>query len=345
MTFNRKHLRRLAALLMALALGIGCVNVFPPVLSNAFAEEVQVEDVVQEPVPEPEPEAPSVEEEPAPEEPVEEEPAVEEPAAEEEPSEPEKDAAEEPEEEPQTPEEEPKGEDGEQKDGDQTDPSDPSDPSGEADGNLTDETVPADETNEGEQEALPLTVEASAADYAVAGEGAWHVENRIQGGTAPYNIQHEIRLWSDLAHEESVTMDEPAGEGTALEFTYTPEQYGEYTYTVTVTDAQGTTASSSCSALVADRSTESEDAWRRKAEGFRLTEDACADFIEIVKGQVGYHESTSNFILSNGDLKGYTIGMEAHGRIGTRFSSAIAPTARTFQSSRLQPPPAICAAR
>ena len=298
MTFNRKHLRRLAALLMALALGIGCVNVFPPVLSNAFAEEVQVEDVVQESEPEPEPEAPSVEEEPAPEEPV-----AEEPAAEEEPSEPEKDAAEEPEEEPQTPEEEPKGEDGEQKDGDQTDPSDPS---GEADGNLTDETVPEDETNEGEQEALPLTVEASAADYAVVGEGAWHVENRIQGGTAPYNIQHQIRLWSDLAHEESVTMDEPAGEGTALEFTYSPEQYGEYTYTVAVTDAEGTTASSSCSALVADRSTESEDAWKRKAEQFDHTEDPCADFIDIVKGQVGYRESVSNFILSDGEIKGYT---------------------------------------
>jgi PKD repeat protein len=145
---------------------------------------------------------------------------------------------------------------------------------------------------------LAATV-ASEAGYAVLGTDTLHFETGVTGGTLPYAIHYNLDLNGSTAYEQ---------DGFAAALQYTPAEAGTYTFTMTVSDANGAETTAQCTVAVADiNAVEQQSDWEAGLAGAALTGDYAADLLAVAGTQLGYAESAANFILDeNGEAHAYT---------------------------------------
>ena len=138
--------------------------------------------------------------------------------------------------------------------------------------------------------------------YAVAHKKAIGCRVEIGGGTAPYTVQIQIALGKQPVYEQTSSL-----ETNAAEISYMPTAFGVHTVSVTVTDASGGIARASADIPVAVLERETPAAWERSVQSADLTGDWREDFIAVARTQLGYAESTRDFVIAeNGSVQGYT---------------------------------------
>lgn len=134
--------------------------------------------------------------------------------------------------------------------------------------------------------------------YAFAGEDELTFQVDVTGGKDPLSKYYEIYCGQDLVEGNSL-------DGETI--TYVPRECGIYTLRVSVTDADGSTVGTEYSIPVAVHETEDPDEWTASVQDVARTGDYANDLVETARSQLGYEESTRNFIIKeNGDQKGYT---------------------------------------
>ena len=159
----------------------------------------------------------------------------------------------------------------------------------------TEEPTPVPEVDE-----LVVSVKADQAS-AFAGQSI-SATVTISGGLAPYSVKATLTN-GDGSTAENETVLETAG-STSISATAI---YGTATFTVSVTDALNNTASDSAQSRIATYERESEADWKATFKNVELTGDWREDVLAIARTQIGYHESTSDFIIdAEGNMKGYT---------------------------------------
>ena len=159
----------------------------------------------------------------------------------------------------------------------------------------TEEPTPVPEVDE-----LVVSVKADQAS-AFAGQSI-SATVTISGGLAPYSVKATLTN-GDGSTAVNETVLETAG-STSISATAI---YGTATFTVSVTDALNNTASDSAQSRIATYDRESAAKWESTFENVELTGDWREDVLAIARTQIGYHESTSDFIIdAEGNMKGYT---------------------------------------
>ena len=159
----------------------------------------------------------------------------------------------------------------------------------------TEEPTPVPEVDE-----LVVSVKADQAS-AFAGQ-IISATVTISGGLAPYSVKATLTN-GDGSTAVNETVLETAG-STSISATAI---YGTATFTVSVTDALNNTASDSAQSRIATYDRESAAKWESTFENVELTGDWREDVLAIARTQIGYHESTSDFIIdAEGNMKGYT---------------------------------------
>ena len=139
--------------------------------------------------------------------------------------------------------------------------------------------------------------------YAVANEDALGYQVEVRGGIAPYSVAVRVLIGGCLLHEESIDVQEA---GT-INIGYMSDVDGVHSTFVTVTDAAGAKAEASADLPVALREQETADDWKESVSGAVLTGDWRSDLVAVAQTQVGYAESTQDFIIDEaGNVEGYT---------------------------------------
>ena len=159
----------------------------------------------------------------------------------------------------------------------------------------TEEPTPVPEVDE-----LVVSVKADQAS-AFAGQSI-SATVTISGGLAPYSVKATLTN-GDGSTAENETVLETAG-STSISATAI---YGTATFTVSVTDALNNTASDSAQSRIATYDRESAAKWESTFKDVELTGDWREDVLAIARTQIGYHESTRDFVIdAEGNMKGYT---------------------------------------
>lgn len=109
----------------------------------------------------------------------------------------------------------------------------------------------------------------------------------------------------EVADPALIIMDLNNTEWTAQDgawaFMYLPKVGGRYALEVKVTDAAGAEMAGS------EDASEGPAVWRKSVAGVKLTGDWRTDLVAIAQTQIGYQESTTDFIIDEEDVKhGYT---------------------------------------
>ena len=120
----------------------------------------------------------------------------------------------------------------------------------------------------------------------------------VTGGVAPYSVA--LKVGGETVKTETTESGE-------VSLSYMPTEFGVHTLSVTFTDANGSAASASIEVPVAVREVETEKDWEESVEDVELTGDWRKDLIALAKSQLGYEESSRNFIIDeDGNQQGYT---------------------------------------
>ena len=134
---------------------------------------------------------------------------------------------------------------------------------------------------------------------AFAGEGIAATAS-VSGGVAPYSVH--MSASGSASAEESATLEEAGNVSIGA-----TAAAGKVVFKAVVTDATGATAEASATTLVATQETESRSEWEATMKDVELTGDWREDILAIARTQLGYQESTSNFIVrEDGSIQGYT---------------------------------------
>ena len=134
---------------------------------------------------------------------------------------------------------------------------------------------------------------------AFAGEGIAATAS-VSGGVAPYSVH--MSASGSASAEESATLEEAGSVSIGA-----TAAAGKVVFKAVVTDATGATAEASATTLVATQETESRSEWEATMKDVELTGDWREDILAIARTQLGYQESTSNFIVrEDGSIQGYT---------------------------------------
>ncbi len=124
----------------------------------------------------------------------------------------------------------------------------------------------------------------------------------MRGGTAPYTVKAVVRL-----DDEEILVDEREYTSAEQTIAFYVEKGGKYSIEVRVTDSTGSVKITNMILPVSVNKIESKAAWERSMEGIVLTGDFAVDIVNIAKTQVGYTESTVNFVMrADGTIDGYT---------------------------------------
>lgn len=149
-----------------------------------------------------------------------------------------------------------------------------------------------------EPEALSVG-KSNVSRYAFANEGEISMDVEVSGGVAPYSLKITVN------GEEINTIE--LAEAGKYTVSYAPTEFGKYTLAAEITDANGETASVSAEIPVTVREKEKKSKWEKTFKDVELTGDWREDLIAIAKTQLGYEESSRNFIIDeDGEKKGYT---------------------------------------
>ena len=136
-----------------------------------------------------------------------------------------------------------------------------------------------------------------------ANEEAVTLTASVSGGTEPYDAKLVVSRDGDACGEEACALPE-AGK---LTLNYLPEKRGAYVFSFAVTDASGAQAAASVSVSVARHDAESRETWEESVGGAKLTGDWRIDLVAVAQTQIGYEESTVDFVVDDGgEAHGYT---------------------------------------
>ena len=165
--------------------------------------------------------------------------------------------------------------------------------------------TPAPETTETPEPVKALSVSVSSStDYAFAGEDAIKFSVKILGGKGPYTIRIRLfNIYKDVTVSRAET--EQDDEGTYV-FRVKPKDFGVHRVEVAVADARGEEEKGSVKVPVPIRERETSSKWKKSVKGAKLTGDWRSDIVEIARTQIGYKESTRNYIIEDGNKIGYT---------------------------------------
>lgn len=145
----------------------------------------------------------------------------------------------------------------------------------------------------------------SSVRYAFADRDEIGLRIGIAGGKGPYTVRLRITNENkdETLYDRTMSTWNP-GYYTAA---YEPEQFGVLNIRVDITDATGEKSTAAVNIPVAVREYETRAKWEKSVAGIYFTGDWRQDIVEIAKTQVGYEESTRNFIIDDlGRKMGYT---------------------------------------
>lgn len=155
----------------------------------------------------------------------------------------------------------------------------------------------------------PLSLNASASNYAYAGATPISIQAQIGGGMPEYRYIYQIYL--DAVRADALAAQFESADGT---WSYMPQRGGRYIAVVTAVDGAGQSASAQFEIQVAQADAGNRGDWLKRAAAVELSGDWRRDLIAVAETQLGYHESTVDFILDEGGRRqGYTIYGDACG--------------------------------
>lgn len=139
--------------------------------------------------------------------------------------------------------------------------------------------------------------------YAVVKQNPITVTASISGGVLPYTVDFTVDKNGETVKETTSTLNAVGG----WTFIHQPHAGGKYELEVKVTDAAGSTETGAVTVQVSEPSTEGPALWKKSVAGVKLTGDWRADLVAVAQTQIGYQESTTDFIFDEEDQKrGYT---------------------------------------
>lgn len=159
----------------------------------------------------------------------------------------------------------------------------------------------AEPTEEPTAEPLPALAAKISSDsaYAFANKDTIAISMTISGGKAPYTVVMKLND-AEMKTREGV-------EAGSYDINYEPKEFGAHKFEIIVTDAVGSVASDAVTVSVAVNERESEKDWGKSVEDAILTGDWGADIVAVAQTQIGYDESSRNFVIrDNGNKQGYT---------------------------------------
>ena len=159
----------------------------------------------------------------------------------------------------------------------------------------TEEPAP-EETEAPEIEELTVALSADA-DFAFVGETV-RVALSVAGGFG--GVQVTWQVGGEEIGPKAVT------DGSEV-FDFAPEASGDYTITAVVTDEAEQVATANVEVIVAEHDTTSLAQWTARANGAKHTEDWRENIVAVAQSQVGYAQSTTDFILENGEKRFYSV--------------------------------------
>ncbi len=172
----------------------------------------------------------------------------------------------------------------------------------EESGGASDAEKPQDEPEEKAEKKAKLSIRLEAdCLYAVADSSKVKIKAAVSGGNAPYKVKFKAK--GAGSGKKTVTLDADG----SCSFKCVPDEGGNLTVTVKVTDAEGNTGSKKIEVPVSVRVKEKASEWEKEIENVKLTGDWGIDLVAIARTQLGYRESKRNFIIdSTGTRRGYT---------------------------------------
>ena len=163
-----------------------------------------------------------------------------------------------------------------------------------------------------EPEATPEPLKASLSvnvRSAFVGDSV-RVSLKVSGGADEISVTYQVFAKGSL-QSESGALSVVDG---ASEYTFQPKSLGDYTIKAIVTDGADQRAEASAKLPVAEHDTTSFDTWVARARGVKLTGDWREDILAVAESQLGYAESTTDFIIrEDGSRQGYSVAGARYG--------------------------------
>ena len=136
-----------------------------------------------------------------------------------------------------------------------------------------------------------------------ANEQAIDVLLVVQGGAEECAVEWQVLMDGKTVQTNSCSI----GAERTAKYSYLPGSFGTCTVRAVVTDAAGQMAETSIQVPVAVREYEDSSIWAASVSGAGRTGDWRRDLVAVARTQIGYEESTRNFILDeDGNRQGYT---------------------------------------
>lgn len=144
----------------------------------------------------------------------------------------------------------------------------------------------------------------SASTYARVGESNITLTVNITGGTRPYAVRFTVENGGEMVHDVTSTI---TAAGT-WSFAYAPMKGGKHALTLTVTDLTGTEKKAEATVNVSADDSEGQYLWKKSTASALLTGDWRNDLVAVARTQIGYSESSTDFIMDEetGLKHGYT---------------------------------------
>lgn len=137
---------------------------------------------------------------------------------------------------------------------------------------------------------------------AFSGEGI-SATVHVEGGVAPYNVKVTVSRDGTVLCDNTYVM-ELSGDLNAAAIA---DGFGTHTIAAVITDADGNSMSMAVSIPVAVKEAETRAEWEATIRGAELIGDWREDILAIARTQLGYHESSRNFIVrEDGSVQGWT---------------------------------------
>ena len=125
----------------------------------------------------------------------------------------------------------------------------------------------------------------------------------VEGGVAPYSVKVTVSRGGEVLSDNTYAMTASGDLNAAA----VANKFGEHIFCAVITDAKGSSKSLSASIPVAVKEIETPAEWEATMSQVELSGDWREDILAIARTQLGYHESTRNFIVcEDGIVRGWT---------------------------------------
>lgn len=128
--------------------------------------------------------------------------------------------------------------------------------------------------------------------YVYINEKEMFVTVTLEGGSAPYTVEADF----SVGGESREVIEKTFSHAGTYTISRMPRKGGEWKITVTARDSQGAQKKRSVEIKGSTRSYDTEEAYQDGLERLKLTGDWRADLVTVAQFQLGYRESTSDYI-------------------------------------------------